>query len=394
MSGNLDVINVMGRKVYDSWGNPALEAEVVLENGAQGRAIVPIPRKQDINREREFLLNQLSECIMFEDASNQAEIDRLLIKKYMEKREIGVGSCGVIGLSMAVARAAGAGLFLPLYRYLGGTSAPVMPAPMFSMISGGDREKGIDFQELAVIPKNMKTYGEGLRMGAEIYHTLKKQLMINGYDISTGDAGGFTADMKNTEEALRYVMEAIELAGYIPGIDAEIGIYAAADRLYKKEDGIYNFEKEGRHQGEKVHRNRKEMMNYYLRLADRFPVSFIMNGLWRYDIEGQEQMMEMLGQRLLLSFKDTDKSNVDMIELMQAGTVAAVLDMVQQAKMAGHKIIIANDFMETEESFAADLAAAIGADYVRCKTPRRGDYGPKHNELLRIEEFYFGRQNL
>lgn len=394
MLGDLDIIKVMGRKVYDSWGNPALEAEVVLENGAQGRAIVPIYGKEDVNKELEFLLDQLSECILFEDAGDQGEIDRLLIKEYRENGEHGVGGCGVLGLSMAVARAAGAGLFLPLYRYLGGTSAPMMPVPMLSMISGGDGGKGIDFQDITVIPKNMKSYGEGLRMGTEIYHTLKQLLLINGYDTSTGNGGGFIADMKSTEEALHYVMEAIKLAGYIPGVDAGIGIHAAADRLYKKEDGTYNFENESRHQGLMIHRNQKDMMDYFLRLTDGFPVISIINGVWKEDMEGRETIMGMLGHRVLLSFPDSETSNAHMIELKQAGTVTEALFKVEQAKMAGHKVIIANDFVETEESFAADLAAAVGADYVKCGAPCRGECTSKYNELLRIEEFYSSRQNL
>ena len=391
MLGDLDIIKVMGRRVYDSWANPALEAEVVLENGAQGRAIVPIYGKEDVNKELEFLLDQLSECILFEDAADQGEIDRLLMKEY---RENGVGGCGVLGLSMAVARAAGAGLFLPLYRYLGGTSAPMMPVPMLSMISGGDGEKGIDFQDITVIPKNMKSYGEGLRMGTEIYHTLKQLLLINGYDTSTGNGGGFIADMKSAEEALHYVMEAIKLAGYIPGVDAGIGIHAAADRLYKKEDGTYNFENESRRQGLMIHRNQKDMMDYFLRLTDGFPVISIINGVWKEDMEGREMIMGMLGHRVLLSFPDSETSNAHMIELKQAGTVTEALFKVEQAKMAGHKVIIANDFVETEESFAADLAAAVGADYVKCGAPCRGECTSKYNELLRIEEFYSSRQNL
>ncbi len=391
MLGDLDIIKVIGRTVYDSWGNPAVEAEVVLENGAQGRAIVPIYGMQDGKAEIELLNDQLTDTIMFEDSSDQEEIDRLLLK---EGLEMGTGSKSVLALSMAVARAAGAGLFLPLYRYLGGTSAPIMPVPMFSMISGGDTEKGIDFQDITVIPLNAKSYGEGLRMGTEIYHTLKGLLLINGYDTSTGHGGGFVADMKNTEEALHYIMEAIKLSGYLPGTDAGIGIHAAVDRLYKKEDGIYIFHQESRQQGLMIHRDQKDMMDYYLRLADGFPICSIINGLWKEDLEGRAQIMGMLGHRVLLSFQDSTASNADVIELKQARTVTSALNMVEQAKMSGHKVIIANDFIETEESFAADLAAAVGADYVKCGAPCRGECTAKYNELLRIEEFYHSRQFL
>jgi enolase len=385
MLGDLDIIKVIGRTVYDSWGNPAVEADVVLENGAQGRAIVPICDSQDEKTEIEILNNQLADLILFEDASDQEEIDRILLKKGME---LGTGSKSILALSMAITRAAGAGLFLPLYRYLGGTSAPIMPVPMLSMISGGDTEKGIDFQDITVIPMNTKSYGEGLRMGTEIYHTLKNLLLINGYDTSTGHGGGFIADMKSTEEALHYIMESIKLAGYTPGIDAGIGIHVGADQLYKKEDGIYIFKKESRQQGLLIHRNQKDMMDFYLRLADGFPICSIINGLWNEDLKGREQIMGMLGHRVLLSFQDSIHSNGDIVELNQAGTVTAALHRVEQAKMAGHKVIIANDFIETEESFAGDLAAAVGADYVKCGAPCRGECTAKYNELLRIEEFY------
>ncbi len=392
MLGDLDIIEATARTVFDSWGNPALEAEVILENGAHGRAMVPITGNQNAETEENLVNEWLSEVILFENAADQAEIDGMLLKEYENRAGREIKSSGVLALSMAVARAAGAGLGLPLYRYLGGTTAPVMPVPMMSMICGGDAEKGIDFQDIMVIPRSMNSYQEGLQMGAEIFHTLKKLLLENGFDISTGNGGGFVADMKNAEEALHYIQDAIELAGYTPGVDTGIGIWAGTDHLYQREDGMYRFAKESKNNGLLIHRNQKDMMDYYLRLADGFPISSIIHGLWQGDLEGRKQVMGMLGHRILMAFQDTAEANADVIEIKHAGTVTAVLNMVEETRIAGHKVIIANDFIDTEESFVADLAAAVHADYVKCGAPCRGECTAKYNELLRIEEFYYNRR--
>lgn len=392
MLGDFDIIEVTGRTVYDSWGNPAIEAEVILENNAHGRAMVPITGNQDAQTEETLIKECLLKVILFENATDQAHIDGLLIKAYENRAGKGIKSSGVLALSMAVARAAGAGLGLPLYRYLGGTTAPVMPVPMMSMICGGDTEKGIDFQDIMIIPLNTDSYGEGLRMGAEINQKLKELLLKNGFDISTGKGGGFVTDMIHAEEALHYTQDAIELAGYTPGVDAGIGIWAGADLLYQKEDGMYCFEKESKNNGLLIRRDQKDMLDYYLRLADGFPIVSIVKGLWKRDTEGRKQLMGMLGHRILMAFQDSDEANADVIEMKQAGTVTAVLHMVQGARLSGHKVIIASDFIDTEESFAADLAAAVHADYVKCGAPCRGECTAKYNELLRIEEFYYNRR--
>lgn len=392
MSGEFDIIEVTERTVLDSRGNPAIEAEVILDNDAHGRAMVPVSGKQTAEAEEILIREFLSEAILFENAADQAEIDGRLLKEYESREGKGKKSPGVLALSMAAARAAGAGFGLPLYRYLGGTTAPVMPVPMMSMICKGDREKGIDFQELMIIPHNAGSYGERLRMGAEIFQALKELLSHNGFHISTGYGGGFAADVKHTEEALHSIQDAIELAGYTPGVDAGIGIWAGADLLYQKEDGMYCFEKESKNSGLLIRRDQKDMMDYYLRLADGFPVASIVNGLWKGDAEGRKQLMGMLGHRILMAFSNADEANADVIEMKEAGTVTAVLNMVRDARQAGHKVIIASDFIDTEEPFSADLAAAVRADYVKCGPPCNGECTAKYNELLRIEEFYYKRK--
>ncbi len=393
MLNGLDIIEVTGRIVRDSWGYPGVEAEVILENGAHGRATVSLGNTGRAEKQAEFVGGWLSETILFEDASDQGRIDRMLTQAAEENRAAVDGNQGVLVLSMAVARAAGAGLHLPLYRYLGGSSAPVMPVPMMSMICGGSRDKGLDFHEIMVVPQGADSYSEGLRMGVEIYQALKRLLSISGFSTSTGDGGGFKADMKNSEEALHYLMDSFKLAGYKPGTDVLVAINADADRLYVKEDGTYWFSNESRMGGISINRVQKDMLAYYLRLADGFPICAVMNGLWKEDLEGREQMMKLLEHRTLLVSDDFTAANATIIRMEQAGTVTRALEMVEKARKAGHKVIIASDGKDTEESFLADMAAAVGADYVKSGAPCRGECATKYNELLRIEEFYrkFGR---
>ncbi|MBE7721307.1 hypothetical protein [Lacrimispora indolis] len=388
MLNELDIIEVTGRTVRDSWGYPGVEAEVVLENGAHGRAAVSLGNTGRAEEQAEIVNDRLSEIILFEDASDQGRIDREL---QQASEENGAGknrNQGVLALSMAVARAAGAGLHLPLYRYLGGTSAPVMPVPMMSMISGGNGEKGLDFHEIMIVPQGAGSYSEGLRMGVEIYQTLKRLLAMSGFSTSTGDGGGFEPDMKNSEEALHYLMDSFQLTGYKPGTDVLVAINAGADQLYVKEEGTYCFSKESKKGGISINREQKDMIAYYMRLADGFPICAVINGLWKEDIEGRKQMMSLLEHRALMVSDDFTEANATIIRMEQAGTVTGALEMVEKARKAGHKVIIASDIRDTEEAFLADMAAAVRADYVKSGAPCRGECTAKYNELLRIEEFY------
>ncbi|HCD45436.1 MAG TPA: phosphopyruvate hydratase, partial [Lachnoclostridium sp.] len=210
MLNGLDIIEITGRIVRDSWGYPGVEAEVILENGAHGRAAVSMGNNGSAEEQVRLVNDRLSESILFEDASDQGRIDRMLSQAGDENWAEVDGNQGVLAISMAVARAAGAGLHLPLYRYLGGTSAPVMPVPMMSMISGGGGDKGLDFHEIMIVPQGANSYSEGLRMGVEIYQALKRLLSISGFSTSTGDGGGFEPDMKNSEEALHYLMDSFK----------------------------------------------------------------------------------------------------------------------------------------------------------------------------------------
>ena len=388
MRNELDIIEVTGRTIHDSWGYPGIEAEVVLENGAHGRAAVSLGNT-DRAKEQAGIVNEwFSEIILFEDASDQGKIDRLLLQAAKEGGEGKNENQGILALSMAVARAAGAGLGLPLYRYLGGTSAPGMPVPMMTMISGGSGEKGLDFHEIMIVPQGARSYSEGLRMGVEIYQTLKRLLSMSGFSTSVGKGGGFEPDMKNAEEALHYLMDSFRLTEYKPGIDVLVAINAEADRLYVKEEGSYCFSKESKKGGISINRQQKDMIAYYMRLTDGFPICAVMNGLWKADLVGRMQMMNLLEHRALMISDDFNAANATIIRMEQAGTVTGALEMVEKARKAGHKVIIASDVRDTEESFLSDMAAAVRADYVKSGAPCRGECTAKYNEHLRIEEFY------
>lgn len=388
MFGGLDIVRVTGRIVLDSGANPAVEAEVELENGARGRAMVSAGNRLRAEEEESLVNEFLSEALLYEDASDQGNVDHILLKTAEEELGEKKGSSGVLALSMAVARAAGAGLGLPLYRYLGGTSAPVMPVPMMTMISGGEEAVGIDFREIMIIPHGAQSYSEGLRMGTEIYHILQRLLSVSGYSTSTGEGGGFVPDLNSAEEALHYLMDAFKLSGYNPGKDVLVAIHADAGRLYAREDGIYRFSKESRKGGILVNREQQDMISYYLRLADGFPIAGIMDGLWNGDTEGRSRLTQMLEHRVLMMSEDFFASNGIVIKMENAGTVTGALEMVEKARKAGVKVILSNSFGETEEAFLGDMAVAVHADYVKSGAPCRGECTAKYNELLRIEEFY------
>ncbi|MDF2886642.1 MAG: Phosphopyruvate hydratase [Lacrimispora sp.] len=392
MLEDLDIKLINGRMLFDSGGNPAVEAEVILENGAQGKATVSVFDEINGEEEADYIRAWLSEAILFEDAAEQKNIDRLLIKQRedddADHKENGRGKAGVLALSMAAARAAGAGLGLPLYRYLGGSTAPVMPIPVMSMIDGGDWVNGIDFREIMIVPLNRGSFAEGLRMGAEVYQTLKRLLSLNGFLTSVGESGGFAADVKNSEEALHYIIDAVRLSGYDPELDVAVAISGNADHLYVKEEGIYRFNKESLKNGILVHRNQKDMISYYLRLADGFPIGFVTDGLWKKDLEGRNRMYQMFRHRFMIASDDLFASNGVEIQLKKAGTVTAALEMVQEARKLGSRVIFSSSYKETEEAFLGDMAAAVGADYVKCGAPCRGESTAKYNELLRIAEFY------
>lgn len=381
MFGGLDIINVAGRKILDAQGKPALEAEVTLENGARGRASASLCTGAELCREAMNTGGLLAEAILYEDASDQLEIDRLLWQA------AGAGEksrTAVLALSMACARAAGAGLGLPLYRYLGGTLAPVLPKPMMTMISGGG---GLDFEGFFII-SNAGSCSEGIRWGSEIYAVLKRLLSLSGHRTQAGRNGGFAADLKNAEEALEYLVDAIRLSGHKPGEEVTLAVDAGAGRLYSQEDGYYCFEGESRNRRIPVNRKNGDMIDYYLRLEKGFPISGMLNAFETEDREGRERIKRLLSPRLLLASADSSGANGAIISLEESGTVSRAFQRAEQARKSGQKIVISSAGRETEEIFQADFAAAIGADYIQCGAPCRGEHTFQYNELLRIEGIF------
>ena len=291
MDCGFDIASVKGREILDSRGNPTVEAEVILENGAVGRACVPSGastgkfeavelRDQEeryggkgVRKAAEHVGTILAEAVLFEDARDQRQIDRLLREADGTDNKSCLGANAILGVSLAAARAAAAGLHIPLYRYLGGVQASLLPTPMMNILNGGvHAENTVDFQEFMIMPTGAETFSQGLQMCAEVYHTLKKLLSRGGYSTAVGDEGGFAPNLKNTGEVLTYLTEAVKAAGYQPGRDISIAMDAAASELYDASTGTYYFPGESRMAGREVHRTSRELMDYYRSLLDSFPI--------------------------------------------------------------------------------------------------------------------------
>lgn len=407
MAEGLEIIEVTGRRMLDSEGLPAVEAEVELENGARGRAMVALCEdSEDTDR----VMEVLSECVLFEDASDQRGIDKLL--------EEGASSCGIrkcggflTAVSMAVSRAAAAGLGMPLYRYLGGTAPGRLPVPMMTMISGGryGRNNSLDLESYMVVPVGAASFGEGAEKCMEVYQALKRLLTISGYQTGVGDDGGFVPDLRNSEEALEFIMEAMMLCGYEPGKDMCLAIGAGAGSLFDEGTGFYQFKGESRMTGVPVERDRNDMIGFYIRLLDGYPVCAVFDGLAEADADGWGMLTKMLGNRAVfigqhknrepgclkpgerdwacLADWDGVEENAAGISMCGAKSVTAAMEMADLAKRNGLKLAVSQGYGETEDPYAADFAAAVNADWIRAGAPCRSERTSKYNELLRIEEW-------
>lgn len=407
MTQGLEIIEVTGRRVLDSEGFPAVEAEVELENGARGRAMAALTVEGEAS---ELVIEVLSECILFEDASDQRQIDKLL--------EESAASCNanedwgyLTAVSMAVSRAAAAGLGLPLYRYLGGTAPGRLPVPMMTMISGGRYGRGntLDMESFMVVPVGASSFSEGAGMCMEVYQKLARLLTVSGFQTAVGEEGGFTPDLRNSEEALEYITDAMKLSGYEPGRDMMLAIGAGADRLFDDDTGFYRFQGESRMTGLKVERDRNDMIAYYIRLLDGYPVCAVFDGLAEENAADWGLVTRMLGNRAVFigqhrkrnGRRETERENAGVvlpdwtsveenavgISMCGAGSVTAAMEMAEQAKKKGLRLAVSHSCSETEDSFAADFAAAVNADWIRAGAPCRSERTSKYNELLRIEEW-------
>lgn len=419
MNNEFEIVSVKGREILDSRGNPTIEAEVTLENGAVGRAAVPSGastgkfeavelRDRDtryhglgVSTAAGNIVNVIGETVLFENALEQRKIDRLMRDADGTENKEKLGANAILGVSMAVARAAAEGLHIPLYRYLGGIGASTLPVPMMNILNGGRHaDNTVDLQEFMIMPVGASGFSEGLRMCSEIYHTLKKVLNEGGYSTAIGDEGGFAPNLKNAEEVLETIVKAVEKSGYHPGYDIKIAIDAASSELYDEASGLYLFPGETAMNGREIRRTAGEMVDYYKRLIGKFPICSIEDGLQEDDWEGWKRLTDELGKKIQLVGDDLFVTNTKrlsrgikegvansiLVKVNQIGTLTESFDAIEMAKKAGYTTVISHRSGETEDSFIADIAVAVNSGQIKTGAPCRSDRVAKYNQLLRIEE--------
>lgn len=415
----LEITGVTGREILDSRGNPTVEVEVSVKGGFVGRASVPSGASTGkfeavelrdggerykglgVQRAVEHVNTVLAEAVIFENALNQKKIDALLKEADGTPNKASLGANAILGVSMAVARAAASALRIPLYRYLGGISGSRLPVPMMNILNGGKHaDNTVDLQEFMIMPVGAASFSEGLRICAEIYHTLKNLLKSKGLSTGVGDEGGFAPDLKNAEEVLTIMVDAITMAGYIPGKDVVFAIDAASSELYDEESGLYVFPGESAMSGVSVRRNAKEMVDYYMRLVNAFPIASIEDGLNEEDWEGWDMLTKSLGGKIQLVGDDLFVTNTErlkkgislgvansiLVKVNQIGTLTEAFEAVEMAHKAGYTAVISHRSGETEDSIIADIAVALNSGQIKTGAPCRSDRVAKYNQLLRIED--------
>ena len=402
-----------GRQILDSRGNPTVEVDVVLESGARGRAAVPSgastgekeavelrdgDKKRWMGKGVSKAIANISKTIaprlLGTEAFDQAAVDKVMIELDGTKTKGRLGANAILGVSLAVARAAAAESGQPLYRYLGGANARVLPVPMMNIINGGAHaDNRLDLQEFMIMPVGAKRFSEALRMATEVFHTLKALLKQRGLSTAVGDEGGFAPDLQSNEEALSLIVEAIEGAGYRPGRDIALALDAAASEFYEK--GRYRLEAE-----KQPERSSEDMIRYYARLVDRYPILSIEDGLSELDWKGWRMLTERLGDRVQLVGDDIFVTNVEifaqgiregiansiLIKLNQIGTLSETLEAIELAKRSGYTAVISHRSGETEDTTIADVAVAVNTGLIKTGSLSRTDRVAKYNQLLRIEE--------
>lgn len=415
------ILDVKAREILDSRGNPTVEAEVICEVGVEGRASVPSGastgkfealemRDQDeknryegkgVNKAVANVNVDIKDIVAGHSVTEQMHLDRMMIAYDGTENKSRLGANAMLSVSMASARAGAEASSLPLFQYLGGIYAHILPVPMMNIINGGAHTtSALDFQEFMIMPVGACCFREALRMGTEVYHVLRKLLLEDGHVTAVGDEGGFAPNLKNAEEALDYLVRAVEKAGYKPGEDVTFAMDAAASELYNDETGKYIFEGEGRLKGSPVVRSADEMIAYYKKLTEKYPLRSIEDGLDEEDWEGWVHMTRELGDRVQLVGDDLfvtnsarlqrgirmGAANAILIKLNQIGTVSEAMKAIETAKRAGYKVIVSHRSGETEDSFIADLAVGVNAGQIKTGAPCRSDRVAKYNQLLRIED--------
>ena len=408
------ITDVFAREILDSRGNPTIEVEVYTESGAFGRAAVPSGAStgafeavelRDGEKDRYLgkgvtkAVENVNELIAPEviglDVRDQVGIDMAMIELDGTDNKGKLGANAILGVSLAVAKAAADLVGLDLYNYLGGVNAKTLPVPMMNILNGGKHaDNNVDIQEFMVMPVGAENFKEGLRMGTEIFHNLKKVLKAKGYNTSVGDEGGFAPNLSSNEEALSTIVEAIEKAGYKPGEEIKLALDVAATEIYDKNTKTYNLEAEGK----KL--TSQEMVDFYTDLVNKYPIISIEDGLDEEDWDGWKLMTEKLGGKIQIVGDDLFVTNTErlkkgiengsansiLIKLNQIGTITETLDAIEMAKRAGYTAVISHRSGETADTTIADLVVATNAGQIKTGAPSRTDRVAKYNQLLRLED--------
>jgi enolase len=413
-----DIIDVFAREVLDSRGNPTIEVDVVTSGGVLGRAIGPSGAStgeyeavelRDGDKSRymgkgvQKAVQNVNEIIAPElegiDVTEQKMIDEILIGLDGTKNKGNLGANAILGVSLACAKAAADSCGLPLYKYIGGAFANTLPAPMMNIINGGSHaDNNVDIQEFMIMPLGAENFKEALRMGAEVFHTLKKVLKDKGLNTAVGDEGGFAPNLGSNEEAIEVIIDAIKKAGYEPGKDIYIALDAASSEFYNKEKKCYVLAAEA-----KPEKSAAEMVEYYKYLVDKYPIISIEDGLDENDWDGWKLLTDALGSKIQLVGDDLFVTNTEklklgiekgiansiLVKLNQIGTLTETLDAIQTAREAGYTCVISHRSGESEDTTIADLAVAVNAGQIKTGSLCRTDRIAKYNQLLRIEEELF-----
>ncbi len=424
MEKYLEIIEVHGREILDSRGNPTVSATVVVKDRESGRCSMgtaSVPSGASTGQfeavelrdgeTRYFGLGvqhavknveeKIASVLLGENALEQIRIDRILRETDGTDNKSNLGANAMLAVSMAVAKAAAEALRIPLYRYFGGISPRLLPVPMMNILNGGKHAANtVDFQEFMIMPVQAETFAEGLRICAEIYHNLKKLLEQKGLSTGVGDEGGFAPDLPDAESVLDLLVEAVEASGYVPGQDIKIAMDAASSELYNEKTGMYHFPGESRLKGEEVLRDTGEMIAYYERLVEKYPIISIEDGLDENDWDGWQELTKRLGKKIQLVGDDlfvTNTKRLDagiklhcgnaiLVKVNQIGTLSEAFEAVEMAHKNGYKAVISHRSGETEDTTIADIAVALNAGQIKTGAPCRSDRVAKYNRLLVIEE--------
>jgi len=412
MSDWTEITGIFAREILDSRGNPTIEVETVLDCGAIGKASVPSgastgafeavelrdgDKKRYMGRGVQKAVENVNSFIAPElegmDAIYQREIDGAMIDLDGTENKSRLGANAILGVSLSVAKAAAVALDLPLYKYLGGVNAHVLPSPMMNILNGGKHaDNSIDLQEFMIMPLGARDFSEALRMGVETFHNLKSVLSKDGLNTSVGDEGGFAPNLKTNEDAIKYIVRAIEKAGFKPGKDIYIALDPAATEFYK--DGKYNLKGEGKIL------TPSEMVDYYKKLVEKYPIISIEDGMAEEDWEGWQELTAKIGKKIQVVGDDLFVTNTErlkrgldmgvansiLIKVNQIGTLSETLEAIEMAKTAGYTVVVSHRSGETEDTTIADIVVGVNAGQIKTGAPSRTDRVCKYNQLLRIEE--------